>query len=147
MTVSIAEMISNSSTNPLHPLHSKPESLAASRYLNTIEGYSPAEMIQKFVSTAPKNVQAAAKSTVVNILGNLPDYALDAALITTSSKLANLLHQMQMTGYMFKNAEYRMNFIRPLKGMYSLMSNDCDIKIISLPTSHQYPTHHASLTF
>ena len=79
-------------------------------------------MIQKFVSTAPKNVQAAAKSTVVNILGNLPDYALDAALITTSSKLANLLHQMQMTGYMFKNAEYRMNFIRPLKGVHFYMT-------------------------
>lgn len=73
-------------------------------------------MIQKFAMTAPKNVQEAAKSTVVNILGNLPNYALDADLITTSSKLSNLLHQMQMTGYMFKNAEYRMSFILPLKG-------------------------------
>jgi Protein of unknown function (DUF760) len=75
-------------------------------------------MIQKFAMTAPNNVQEAAKSTVVNILGNLPNYALAADLITTSSKLSNLLHQMQMTGYMFKNAEYRMSFTLPLKGQF-----------------------------
>jgi hypothetical protein len=40
-------------------------------------------------------------------IGSLPTYALDAVLITTNSKLANLLYQMQITGYMFKNAEYR----------------------------------------
>jgi Protein of unknown function (DUF760) len=74
-------------------------------------------MLQKFAATAPENVQAAAKSTVMSILGSLPNYALDAAVITTSSKLANLLYQMQMTGYMFKNAEYRMSLARSLKGL------------------------------
>ena len=89
-------------------------------------------MIMKFASTAPINVQAAAKSTVVNILGNLPNYALDAALVTTSSKLANLLHQMQMTGYMFKNAEYKMSFTRPLKGRLQ----EFDIIKLLLSLSH-----------
>lgn len=81
-----------------------------------MEKIAPNELIQKFAATAPLNVQAACKSTVVNILGSLPNYAVDAALITTSSKLSNLLHQMQITGYMFKNAEYRMSFVRSLKG-------------------------------
>ena len=33
------------------------------------------------------------------------------------SKLANLIYQMQFTGYMLKNAEYRMSLTRTLKGM------------------------------
>lgn len=77
------------------------------RYFELVEKLSPNEMLQTFAETAPKNVQEATKSTIVNILGSLPNYALDAAMITTSSKLANLLYQMQITGYMFKNAEYR----------------------------------------
>lgn len=91
-------------------------SASAARYFNIVEKISPNDMIQKFAATAPANVQAACKSTVVNILGSLPNYALDAALITSSTKLSNLLHQMQITGYMFKNAEYQMSFIRSLKG-------------------------------
>ena len=71
----------------------------------------------KFTRTAPLSVQEGVKSTIANLLGSLPQYALDAALVTTSSKLANLMFQMQMTGYMFKNAEYRMSFTKSLKGL------------------------------
>lgn len=83
-----------------------------------MQGLSPNDMLMKFAQSAPQNVQEAAKSTVMNILGTLPNYALDAALITTNTKLANLLYQMQITGYMFKNAEYRMSFTRSLKGWF-----------------------------
>ncbi len=89
----------------------------AQKYFNIVDKLTPNDMIAKFATTAPKNVQEAAKSTVMTILGSLPNYALDAALITTSTKLANLLYQMQMTGYMFKNAEYRMTLTRSLKGL------------------------------
>ena len=74
-------------------------------------------MLAKFSRTAPLSVQEGVKSTIANLLGSLPQYALDAALVTTSSKLANLMFQMQMTGYMFKNAEYRMSFTKSLKGL------------------------------
>ena len=56
----------------------------------------------------------------MNILGSLPNYALDASLITTNTKLANLLYQMQITGYMFKNAEYQMSMTKLLKGLPKL---------------------------
>ena len=92
----------------------------AIRYFEIVEKIAPNDMIQKFAQTAPKNVQEAAKSTIMTILGSLPNYALDAALITTSTKLANLLYQMQMTGYMFKNAEYRMTLTRSLRGLPKL---------------------------
>ena len=61
----------------------------------------------------------------MTILGTLPNYALDAAVITTSSKLANLLYQMQMTGYMFKNAEYRMSLARSLRGSTYIYKDSC----------------------
>lgn len=95
----------------------KIRSPSAQKYFNIVDKLTPNDMIAKFATTAPKNVQEAAKSTVMTILGSLPNYALDAALITTSTKLANLLYQMQMTGYMFKNAEYRMTLTRSLKGL------------------------------
>ena len=94
-----------------------PRSPEATRYFEILDKKSPNEMIQKFVQTAPKNIQEAAKSTVMTILGSLPNYALDAAMITTSTKLATLLYQMQITGYMFKNAEYRMTLTKQLKGL------------------------------
>jgi len=74
------------------------------RYYKMVEKLAPNELLTKFSNSAPQNVQEAAKSTIMNILGSLPQYALDAALITTNTKLANLMFQMQITGYMFKNA-------------------------------------------
>eukprot|EP01031_Cornospumella_fuschlensis_P025965 gene25965-31355_t len=93
---------------------------AVLRYYKLVSSLAPNDMLLKFTKTAPSNVQEAVKSTVMNILGSLPNYVLDAALITTSSKLANLLYQMQMTGYMFKNAEYRMSLTKSLRGLPKL---------------------------
>ena len=92
------------------------------RYFRMVEKLAPNEIMAKFSKTAPANIQEAAKSTIMNILGSMPQYALDASLITTNTKLANLMFQMQITGYMFKNAEYRMSFTRSLKGFPKLPS-------------------------
>lgn len=97
-----------------------PRSEAAQRYVRIVEQLAPNEMLGKFQMQAPPNVQEAAKSTIMSILGQLPNYALDASLITTSTKLANLIYQMQMTGYMLKNAEYRISMTRALKGLPKL---------------------------
>eukprot|EP01041_Mallomonas_annulata_P009989 gene9989-20776_t len=85
------------------------------RYFQQVSDLTPNDMLQRFSQNAPRHVQEAVKSTIMSILGNLPSYALDASLITTNSKLANLMFQMQITGYMFKNAEYRMSLTRSLK--------------------------------
>ena len=94
-----------------------PRSATALRYFQIVDKLAPNEMLQKFAMSAPPNVQEAAKSTIMSILGQLPNYALDASLITTSTKLANLIYQMQLTGYSIKNAEYRMSLTRSLKGL------------------------------
>ena len=51
------------------------------------------------------------------MLGNIPNYALDATMLTTNTRMASLLYQMQITGYMFKNAEYQMSMTKMLKGL------------------------------
>ena len=68
------------------------------RYFSLIEKLAPNDMIQKFVVVAPQYVQEAVKSTIMTLFGSLPSFALDAALITSNAKLANLLFQMQLTG-------------------------------------------------
>ncbi len=98
----------------------KPPSEKAKKYARMVQDLTPNEMLMKFAEKSPKNVQEAAKSTVMQILGNLPTYALDAALMTTSTKLANLIYQMQLTGYMLKNAEYRYSLTKSLRGLPKL---------------------------
>lgn len=95
----------------------KPPTEKAKKYASLVQELTPNEMLMKFAEKSPPNVQEAAKSTVMQILGQLPNYALDAALVTTSAKLANLIYQMQLTGYMLKNAEYRYSLTKSLKGM------------------------------
>ena len=51
----------------------------------------------------------------MGLLGNAGSFALETATVTTSEKLANLMFQLQMTGYMFKNAEYRLSLSRSLQ--------------------------------
>lgn len=87
------------------------------RYYKLVADLAPNEMLLKFSQSAPRNVQEGVKSTIMSILGSMPQYALDAALVTTGGKLASLMFQMQLTGYMFKNAEYRMSMTRSLKGL------------------------------
>lgn len=93
---------------------------AAQRYVKFIEHLAPNELVGKFQAQAPPSVQEAAKSTIMSILGQLPHYTLDASLLTTSTKLYNLVYQMQMTGYMLKNAEYCISMTRALKGLPKL---------------------------
>ena len=54
------------------------------------------------------------------MLGNAGGFALETATVTTSEKLANLMFQLQMTGYMFKNAEYRISLSQSLSDVPAL---------------------------
>lgn len=81
-------------------------------YLQVVSSLSPSEIISRFTLTAHPRVQEAAKQTILGLIGNLPKMAFDVNVVTTGKKLASLMFQLQMTGYMFKNAEYRMELSR-----------------------------------
>lgn len=46
------------------------------------------------------------QDAVVALLGSLPPLEFDSQVTTTGDKLAALMLQLQMTGYMLRNAEY-----------------------------------------
>ena len=78
-------------------------------YVKMLESLTPGEMVGQFMSTAPPRVQAAVKNTVIGLLGSLrASAAFDASVATTQRALASLMFQLEMTGYMFRNAEYRL---------------------------------------
>ena len=85
------------------------EVLARNPYMNVVSKLSPSELISKFTATAHPRVQNAVRSTILGLIGGLPKMAFDTTTITTGQKLASLMFQLQMTGYMFKNAEYRLS--------------------------------------
>lgn len=72
------------------------------------------ELIKSFAETAPKEVQFAVKATVSSLLGNLPPAVADSSITTTGRNLATLMFNMQMTGYMFRNAAYRSALLKSL---------------------------------
>lgn len=85
------------------------EVLAKNPYMQVVSKLSPSELISKFTATANPRVQGAVRNTILGLIGNLPKMAFDTTTITTGQRLASLMFQLQMTGYMFKNADYRLS--------------------------------------
>lgn len=69
------------------------------------ESTSVGEVLQNFFMSASPMVASAMREAVSSLLGGLPR-EVDVQYKTTQEKLANLAGMMQMTGYMFRNAEY-----------------------------------------
>ena len=83
-------------------------------YVDVVSGLSPSELIGRFTATASPKVQEAVKTTILGLIGNLPKIAFETTTVTTGARLASLMFQLQMSGYMFKNAEYRMSLSKSL---------------------------------
>lgn len=69
---------------------------------------SPNEAIMNFVSGASPQVVSAMSSAVTSLLGGLanPAGGVETIVKANGEKLGSLCFQLQMTGYMFRNAEY-----------------------------------------
>jgi len=86
-------------------------------YMEVVNRLSPREIIGRFTATAHPRVQEAVKGTILGLIGNLPKLAFETTMVTTGQRLASLMFQLQMTGYMFKNAEYRMTLSNAVGSM------------------------------
>jgi len=85
-------------------------------YVDVVSRLSPNDMIGKFMSTADPRVQDAVRTTILGLIGQLPSMAFETSVASTGERLASLMFQLQMTGYMFKNAEYRITLSESLGG-------------------------------
>mmetsp|Transcript_27351 Transcript_27351/g.31223 ORF Transcript_27351/g.31223 Transcript_27351/m.31223 type:complete len:412 (+) Transcript_27351:107-1342(+) len=83
-------------------------------YMKVVSNLTPSDLISKFTTSADPRVQDAVRSTILGLIGNLPKMAFDTTTITTGQRLASLMFQLQMTGYLFKNAEYRLSLTQSL---------------------------------
>lgn len=83
-------------------------------YLSVVSRLTPSDLIARFTSTASPRVQDAVRTTVLGLIGGLPSMAFETKTIATGERLASLMFQLQMTGYMFKNAEYRLSLSQSL---------------------------------
>ena len=71
---------------------------------------SPNQAIGSFISTASPKVVQAMSGAVGSLLGGLasPSSGIETVVKSTGDKVASLCFQLQMTGYLFRNAEYAM---------------------------------------
>ena len=119
----------------LEPLGSNATAAAIEKapnpFFDIVAQLSPSELTSRFVSTAPEYVQGAVRTTILGLLGSIGKYAFETATITSAERLANLMFQLQMTGYMFKNAEYRLSITESLEGLPQLepASDDDDEEV------------------
>ena len=87
----------------------------SNRFYDAVTNISAPELIGSFAETAPPEVQQAVRSTVVSLLGNLPPQLYDPSVASTGQNVASLMYSMQLTGYMFRNAEYRRSLLESLQ--------------------------------
>lgn len=74
----------------------------------------PPELVQRFSKAAPKVVQNAIRHTLMTMLGSLPPVAFSSSVETAAANLVQLLHSSLVTGYMMRNAQYRLSLTRSL---------------------------------
>lgn len=72
------------------------------------------DYMERFVQKAPSQVVDAMRQTVTNMLGTLPPQFFDIHVSTVAENLAQLMYSVMMTGYMFRNAQYRMELQQSL---------------------------------
>jgi len=84
------------------------------KYFKAIKEIEAPQLVKEFAETAPQDVQTAVKVTISQLLGNLPPQVAESAIEAKGTSLASLMFSMQMTGYMFRNAEYRRSLVQSI---------------------------------
>lgn len=87
---------------------------------------SPNQIIDKFVNSANPQVVQAMSGAVTSLLGGLasPSMGVDIQVKASGEKIGSLCFQLQMTGYMFRNAEY----VLALKDLMQLRGKKLTLK-------------------
>ncbi|KAL3505483.1 hypothetical protein ACH5RR_035324 [Cinchona calisaya] len=82
--------------------------------LEYVQNVQP-EFMELFVKRAPQQVVDAMRQTVTSMIGTLPPQFFAIAVTTVAENLAQLMYSVMMTGYMFRNAQYRIELQQSLE--------------------------------
>ncbi|CAN1781889.1 hypothetical protein LINPERHAP1_LOCUS15594 [Linum perenne] len=80
-------------------------------YVKTVQP----EFLELFSKRASPQVVDAMRQTVGNMIGTLPPQFFAVTVTTVAENLAQLMYSVLMTGYMFKNAQYRLELQQSLE--------------------------------
>jgi hypothetical protein len=84
--------------------------------LKYVKEVQPA-LIEQFVDQGPPAVVAAMRNTITNMLGTLPPQFFTVTISTVGENMSQLMLSVLMTGYMFRNAQYRLELRTALGGL------------------------------
>eukprot|EP00746_Dinoflagellata_sp_MGD_P162895 gnl/MRDRNA2_/MRDRNA2_90640_c0_seq1.p1 gnl/MRDRNA2_/MRDRNA2_90640_c0~~gnl/MRDRNA2_/MRDRNA2_90640_c0_seq1.p1 ORF type:complete len:399 (+),score=76.72 gnl/MRDRNA2_/MRDRNA2_90640_c0_seq1:136-1332(+) len=88
-------------------------------YIDVAFASPPQDMLKDFAKEAPPRVLAATLNTILALLGTVgATTAVESVSIITTERCANLMLQMQLTGYLFKKAEYRLSLSESLSDVH-----------------------------
>lgn len=73
------------------------------------------EFMELFVKRAHPQVVEAMRQTVTNMIGTLPPQFFAVTVTTVAENLAQLMYSVMMTGYMFRNAQFRLELQQSLE--------------------------------
>lgn len=73
------------------------------------------EFMELFLKRAPQQVVDAMRQTVANMIGTLPPQFFAVTVTTVAENLAQLMYSIMMTGYMFRNAQHRLELQQSLE--------------------------------
>lgn len=101
-----------------------------------IQSVPPPELVKRFTESAPPVVQKAIRETLVSILGSLPPLAFYTTVSSMTANLVQLFHSTLITGYMFRNAAYRLELKRTLDwaGLNEITTNNKALPSSGVPT-------------
>ncbi|GAB66798.1 hypothetical protein PCYB_101480 [Plasmodium cynomolgi strain B] len=90
------------------PLNNKPFENSNNKYFDKICSIPPNELINRFFENTSERVKEAVKNIIFNIIGNIQKYTIETSILITYD-IYNFLLQIILTGYMIKNADYRLS--------------------------------------
>ncbi|CAA9988566.1 conserved Plasmodium protein, unknown function [Plasmodium knowlesi strain H] len=91
------------------PLNNKPFENSNNKYFDKICSIPPNELINRFFENTSERVKESVKNIIFNIIGNIQKYTIETSILITYDKIYNFLLQIILTGYMIKNADYRLS--------------------------------------
>jgi len=102
-------------------------------FLKYVQDVQP-QVMEQFADKAHPQVVDAMRQTVTNMLGTLPPQFFQVTVSTVGENLAQLMYTVLMSGYMFRNAQYRMELRNSVGSL--LPGGFSDAVAGQLPSSH-----------
>uniref|UniRef100_A0A7S3A2C2 Uncharacterized protein n=1 Tax=Rhodosorus marinus TaxID=101924 RepID=A0A7S3A2C2_9RHOD len=90
------------------------EYLEENPLFDLISKVPPPELVARFNRSSPPEVQAAFRTTLMEMIGSLPSAMFPVQVRTLTNNVVQLMQTCIMTGYMFRSAQYRLSLIKSL---------------------------------